>query len=111
MKVEDRPHVKRSGRLKNGNPPGDFFSAPRCGARTKLGTSCRAPAMRNRNRCRLHGGQSTGPKTSAGIERIRAARTIHGNYSRAAIAERKSLNAMVRQIRATLDELDRELIA
>jgi hypothetical protein len=37
--------------------------------------------------------------------------TIRGQYSRAAIAERKSLNALMREIRATLDELDSELIA
>jgi hypothetical protein len=25
IEVEERPHEKRRGRLKNGNPPGDFF--------------------------------------------------------------------------------------
>ena len=33
-------------------------------------------------RCRLHGGTSTGPKTAAGLARIREARTVHGLYSK-----------------------------
>jgi hypothetical protein len=32
---------------------------PRCGARTRGGNSCRAPAMPN-GRCRMHGGPSPG---------------------------------------------------
>ena len=57
--------------------------APRCGARTRGGAQCRAPAMRGRRRCRLHGGKSTGPGTAEGLARIRAATTTHGRYSRA----------------------------
>ena len=34
-------------------------AAPRCGARTRSGTPCKAPAMPN-GRCRLHGGHSRG---------------------------------------------------
>lgn len=35
-----------------------FNNAPRCGARTKRnnGSPCRSPAVRNKNRCRIHGG-------------------------------------------------------
>ncbi len=33
-----------------------FLNSPRCGAKTRLGTACQAPAMRNRRRCRMHGG-------------------------------------------------------
>jgi hypothetical protein len=35
-------------------------SAQRCGARTRSGTSCQCPAIRRRNRCRIHGGLSPG---------------------------------------------------
>jgi glucans biosynthesis protein len=34
--------------------------APRCGASTRAATSCRCPAIRGRQRCRLHGGHSPG---------------------------------------------------
>ena len=50
------------------------------GARTRAGCPCQAPALRGKLRCRLHGGRSTGPRTPAGLAKIRAARTIHGNY-------------------------------
>lgn len=51
---------------------------PKCGAMTRKGTPCQAPAVwlagepapRN-GRCRMHGGLSTGPKTEAGKEAIR----------------------------------------
>ncbi len=41
--------TRRSGRLKHGNPSGDPLQSPRCGARTRSGSPCRAPAMINRH--------------------------------------------------------------
>ena len=51
---------------------------PRCGAKTRQGTPCRASCVWDevkgyRARCRMHGGLSTGPKTLAGRARISAA--------------------------------------
>jgi hypothetical protein len=46
---------RRRGWLRHGNPPGDPSTAARCGAKTRRGTSCQSPAMRN-GRCRMHGG-------------------------------------------------------
>lgn len=43
---------------------------PLCGARTRKGTPCQCRAMPYRERCRLHGGLSTGPKTTEGRARI-----------------------------------------
>lgn len=40
-----------------------------CGARRASGTMCRAMAEPGRNRCRFHGGASTGPTTDAGRAR------------------------------------------
>ena len=93
--------TRRRGRLKNGNPPGDFSKAPRCGAKNRRGTPCQCPAMRN-GRCRLHGGLSTGPKTAEGIERIRRAVTKHGNYSKRAKAELAQYRALLRACREML---------
>jgi len=61
--------LRPKGRLKHGNPVGDPSAYPRCGAKTRNGKKCRAPAMRNPQRgqytrCRMHGGASTGPRTS-----------------------------------------------
>src|SRR5262249_14978423 len=64
--LSKQPRMKRADR-------------PRCGARTRKGRPCRAPAVwdcgkdQARNgRCRLHGGRSTGPRTTAGRDAIRA---------------------------------------
>lgn len=69
------------GWLRHGNTPGDPMTAPRCGASTRAGTPCQAPAMRTKRRCRMHGGRSTGPRTAPGLARLRATMTQHGRYS------------------------------
>jgi hypothetical protein len=92
--MTEGPQGQRRGWLKNGNRPGDFTTAARCGAKTRQGTPCRAPGMRN-GRCRLHGGASTGPRTAEGLERCRRARLKHGWYS----AEVQTRLAEVREIR------------
>lgn len=50
-----------------------------CNAKTRKGTPCQAPPVWNKSkdkprngRCKLHGGLSTGPKTEAGKEAIKA---------------------------------------
>lgn len=50
-----------------------------CNAKTRRGTYCQAPPVWNKSkdiarngRCKLHGGLSTGPKTEAGKDAIRA---------------------------------------
>ena len=58
--MRNEARERRRGWLKNGNPPGDFSKAPRCGAgTTKQANVVSVPAMRNRRRCRLEGGKST----------------------------------------------------
>lgn len=79
----------------------DFSKAARCGAKNRRGTPCRCPAMRN-GRCRLLGGLSIGPKTLAGIERIRKAVTKHGRYSARATAERRLFRQLLHESRDLL---------
>ena len=83
------PILKR-GRLKNGNTPGDPTKAPRCGAKNRQAGPCQCPAMRGKRRCRLHGGKSTGAKTKAGIQRIRAAHWRNGSRSARYQAEHRA---------------------
>ena len=73
------PHVRRivlraRGQLAERAPKVRRRDRPRCGAKTRRGTACRCHAIwdsrnnRPRNgRCKMHGGLSSGPKTSAGI--------------------------------------------
>jgi hypothetical protein len=88
----------RRGRLKNGNPSGDYMTAPRCGAHTRAATRCRQPAMRN-GRCRFHGGKSTGPRTAEGLERARTARRSHGCRSAEIIDLRSAAARIGRNLR------------
>jgi len=95
----------------HGNPAGDPSTAPRCGAQTRTGQKCRAPAMRNpktgqSTRCRMHGGASTGPQTPEGRERCRKARWKHGHRSAAAVAERRRRAQAGRKVRAELRRLE-----
>jgi hypothetical protein len=98
---------KNPGRLKHGNPGGNPASAPRCGAKTRNGGKCRAPAMLSPKsglytRCRMHGGASTGPRTPEGLERCRLVRWKHGRRSAAATAEKKRHAEAGRKLRTRL---------
>lgn len=96
--MTDEPHAKRRGRLKNNNPPGDLASADRCGARTRVGASCKSAAMKN-GRCRMHGGASTGPRTPEGLARSKRATWKHGRFSSEALSARRDARAAMRALR------------
>lgn len=76
--------------------PLSMHHSPRCEARTRQGTPCQAPAMKN-GRCRMHGGLSTGaPKGNKNALK-------HGYYSEEAIAERQALRKLLREMSLALE--------
>ena len=80
---------------------GGRISCQRCLARSKrTKQQCRAPASKGKTKCRFHGGASTGPKTPEGRQRCTAAKTIHGNETRQARADRADA---MRRLRALED--------
>ena len=96
MHSEERGEAREvnRGQLKNGNPAGDPSKSPRCGARTRSGTPCRAPAMWSKiggryTRCRIHGGASTGPRTAAGLDKCRRTNWRNGAHSAERVASRR----------------------
>jgi hypothetical protein len=99
----NEPPVRRHGWLKNNNPPGDLAKASRCGAKTRKGTPCMGPAMKN-GRCRLHGGKSTGPRTPEGLERSRKANWKHGNYSAESKSLQRCITSLLRETRRILEQ-------
>ena len=99
--MDDEPHAQRRGWLKNNNPPGDYFKAQRCGARTRQQKPCQCPAMRN-GRCRMHGGLSRGPRTPGGLERSQKARWTHGGRSLEVRMMRAECRRQWRELRALL---------
>lgn len=81
MKIEERPRAKP-----------EFLFSPRCGAQTRQGTPCQAPAMPN-GRCRMHGGKSTGPPrgTQNALK--------HGYFTREAIERRRRTSQLLSECR------------
>jgi uncharacterized protein YjcR len=79
---------------------GPMLASPRCGAKTRVGTPCRSPAVNGKRRCRMHGG-APGSGAPRGNQNARK----HGHFTRAAIAERQRLQDLLRQSRKLLQEI------
>jgi hypothetical protein len=75
------------------------WQAPRCGATTRQGTSCQAPAIRGKRRCRKHGGRGSG------APRGNQHALKHGRYTAQAIAERREARQLWRALRALIGQL------
>lgn len=85
----------RGAQNSTNNPmqPANLAQAPRCAAKTRTGTPCNSPAVRGRQRCRMHGGTNKGaPKRNRHAWR-------HGNRSAEAIAQLKVLSQTKRDLR------------
>ena len=55
----------------------------RCNATSKrTKKQCMAPAIKGKNKCRIHGGKSTGPRTAEGKARCAKSKTVHGSETR-----------------------------
>ena len=68
---------------------GPDWPGQRCGAKTRKGMPCQRPALRGKTRCALHGGQSTGPKTQRGLQRISEANIKHGRQTKDKLAAQR----------------------
>ena len=77
-----------------------MLASPRCGAKTRAGGSCRAPAMRGKRRCRMHGGApgSGAPRGNRNARR-------HGLFTGEAIAERKRIRDLLGEARKLLQTI------
>ncbi|WP_074124830.1 HGGxSTG domain-containing protein [Bradyrhizobium sp. NAS96.2] len=77
---------------------GAMLTSPRCGAKTRSSGACRAPAVRGKRRCRMHGGA----KGSGAPKANRNARK-HGLFTRDAIAERREIRALLGRVQRLLE--------
>lgn len=73
-------------------------SSPRCGATTRSGTPCQAPAVSGKKRCRMHGGADGSGAPKGNLNALKT-----GFYTRAAIAERKAVQDIIRQSRKLIE--------
>ncbi len=91
-------------RGKAGNHPrntGPMLESRRCGARTRKGTPCQAPAVRGKVRCRMHGG-ARGSGAPIGNQNA----LKHGMYTKAALEERRELRRLIREMEENLREIN-----
>ncbi|WP_158667642.1 HGGxSTG domain-containing protein [Bradyrhizobium guangdongense] len=75
-------------------------ASPRCGAGTRGGFACRAPAVRGKVRCRMHGG-AAGSGVPWGNRNARK----HGLFTQERIAERRAIRALLDEARKLLVEM------
>ena len=81
---------------------GPMLQSPRCGAKTRNGGSCRAPAVKGKKRCRMHGGAK-----GSGAPRGNANAVTHGAFTKKAIERRASLRQQIQHAEKLLKDLDR----
>jgi len=86
---------------------GGRISCRQCeGTSRRTKKRCKAPAAKNKTRCRFHGGRKfSGPKTLEGRQRCAEAKTIHGRETREARTERSLGSARL----AVLEQAGHEL--
>lgn len=85
--------------MKCGNEPIQLAEARRCGAKTRSGAPCNAPAIHGKQRCRMHGGNSPGaPKGNQNAFK-------HGRYSAQSISERREIHTLLDELKKLLQQL------
>ncbi|WP_445220640.1 HGGxSTG domain-containing protein [Bradyrhizobium sp. Pa8] len=80
---------------------GAMMRSRRCGAWTRSGATCRAPAVHGKTRCRMHGGawRSGPPKGNQNARK-------HGAFAQDQIAERRAIRALLDEARKLLVEMN-----
>ena len=95
MNLTDRRALIKAGQSTRFDPD---WPGRRCGAKTRGDGACQNPAIKGRNRCKLHGGLSTRPKSEVGKRQIVDAHLKHGRRGRAHVEKVKAINAELRRI-------------
>ncbi|WP_347336521.1 MULTISPECIES: HGGxSTG domain-containing protein [Bradyrhizobium] len=75
-------------------------TSPRCGAQTRDGDTCRAPALRGRPRCRMHGGAAGSGAPFGNSNAVK-----HGFFTSEAIEERELVRTVLREAERLLRQL------
>lgn len=79
---------------------GPMQASQRCGAQTRNGEPCRAPALRGKTRCRMHGGAA-----GSGAPLGNGNAVKHGFFTRDAIEERKFVRTVLIEAENVLRQL------
>ena len=85
---------------------GPDWQGQKCLAKTRRGTRCQRPARLPVGKCLLHGAASSGPKTTEGLARLAASKTIHGRTSKLERAKARHRAEVGRQVMRELKEIE-----
>jgi hypothetical protein len=83
---------KKQGKQPHAKQTMPFHQSPRCGAKTRTGMPCQSPAVKDKARCRMHGGAkgSGAPKRNQNAFK-------HGGYSRESRQARESFKSFLKE--------------
>jgi hypothetical protein len=85
-------HVRNTGPMR---------TSPRCGARTRSGTPCQAPAVQGKRRCRMHGGVQGSGAPHGNQNALKA-----GTHTRDMMEQRRAVSALLKRSRQMLNEFN-----
>ena len=77
-----------------------MLQSPRCGVRTRNGGSCRAPAVKGKKRCRMHGGAKGSGAPCGNRNALK-----HGAFTKGSISRRVRLREQIREAQKLLKNL------
>ena len=79
---------------------GPMRQSLRCGAKTRKGSPCAAPAVSGKARCRMHGGAA-----GTGAPRGNQNALTHGDYTAEARAMREHISQLIRESRKIIEQI------
>ena len=77
-----------------------FLNSPRCGAKTRRGAGCQAPAVLGKKRCRMHGGSK-----GSGAQRGNQNALKHGNYTKTVKNIRQAIRCTIKESIISTEEI------
>ena len=99
-------HISELGRPTRFGPN---WPGKRCLAKTRNGTPCQRPAFKHNGRCSLHGGLSTGAKTTDGLKKISDANLKNGKYTKDKLEAQRYAAQVGRRVLAKLKRIEQYL--
>lgn len=76
-----------------------FLSSPRCGAKTRRGGYCNAPAVNRKKRCRMHGGAEGSGAPKGNNNALK-----HGMHTAEAILQRVYMKKLIKSAQNFLND-------
>ena len=77
-----------------------MHASPKCGAKTRSGTSCQAPQVSGGRRCRMHGGAKGSGAPTGNKNALK-----HGLHTREVREQRRAVARLIRETEKMLGEL------